>query len=95
VEKTPNTDENIKPKYFNLPISFHPVKWNNFVGKCICNQSKNKWQALKLILFIVGISLPTCQQICNRSNFMLSSKHNKLIISNSYFHVSAFGHFQA
>jgi hypothetical protein len=26
---------------------------------------------------------------------MLSSKHNKLIISNSYFHVSAFGHFQA
>jgi hypothetical protein len=47
VENTPNTDENIKPQYFNLPISFHPVKWNDFVGNCIYNQSKIRMAGTK------------------------------------------------
>jgi hypothetical protein len=35
------------------------------------NKAKSEqWQVLKVALFIVGISLPTCQQISKSGNFI-------------------------
>jgi len=53
VENTPNIDENIKPKYFNLP-----VKWNNFVEKCIYNQNKIGMAGTKSNLIYCWVKSP-------------------------------------